>query len=500
MRKVGNTSNKHRYIKKCIGAILLASTTALSILTFYSMKVEAADDNPVWNFGYIGGVQEWTVPGTGLYRLEVWGASGNGTTYANGGYASGYIELEKDEVLYICAGGRNSFNGGGPAGGGGATHIAIGINRGILRNYSSYRDEVLIVAGGGGSSDGSCNVGWSQCDECGDWGCTTTYWIPGAGGGYTGGSSYGYDDTCQGRTWGVNGGGGGQDRSYVGSSGMTGGGFGQGGNHSGGGWYGGNGGPWQCGSGGSSYTGHPRLATKTVDGVTYSPSTSAGRNGGYGYAKITSLHTHSYTPEVTTAATCTTTGIRTYTCSCDDSYTEVIPALGHAWPSDFSYTASNGISFGLKYKDCERCGIRLDSWWLNQVHVRYQNANGTFTSYSTVINNYYKPGATISWNRAADDEYQNNIGVYYITAQQAKVTYLTVYRNKVTLDINGQEIANQVLPNTNGLCTFDVYINNTKVADDVTDYYNNEILFGSTWEVKDIKPVGGKHYYGVDVK
>ena len=40
-------------------------------------------------------------------------------------------------------------------------------------------------------------------------------------------------------------------------------------------------------------------------------------------------HTHSYTSEVTTAATCTTAGVRTYTCSCGDSYTEVIPALGH---------------------------------------------------------------------------------------------------------------------------------------------------------------------------
>lgn len=33
--------------------------------------------------------------------------------------------------------------------GGGATHIALNSNRGVLSNYSSYANELLIVAGGG---------------------------------------------------------------------------------------------------------------------------------------------------------------------------------------------------------------------------------------------------------------------------------------------------------------------------------------------------------------
>jgi len=41
---------------------------------------------------------------------------------------------------------------------------------------------------------------------------------------------------------------------------------------------------------------------------------------------------HSYTGEVTTAATCSTDGVKTYTCSaCGDEYTEVIKATGHSW-------------------------------------------------------------------------------------------------------------------------------------------------------------------------
>lgn len=42
-------------------------------------------------------------------------------------------------------------------------------------------------------------------------------------------------------------------------------------------------------------------------------------------------HTHSYTSSVTTAATCDTAGVRTYTCSCGHSYTEAIPATGHTY-------------------------------------------------------------------------------------------------------------------------------------------------------------------------
>ena len=42
-------------------------------------------------------------------------------------------------------------------------------------------------------------------------------------------------------------------------------------------------------------------------------------------------HTHSYTSSVTTAASCTAAGVRTYSCSCGNSYTEAIAALGHSY-------------------------------------------------------------------------------------------------------------------------------------------------------------------------
>ncbi|MBQ9978504.1 MAG: discoidin domain-containing protein [Clostridia bacterium] len=47
----------------------------------------------------------------------------------------------------------------------------------------------------------------------------------------------------------------------------------------------------------------------------------------YGCQKEASKH--SYTSEETKAPTCTETGIKTYTCNCGDTYTDVIPSSGH---------------------------------------------------------------------------------------------------------------------------------------------------------------------------
>ena len=44
---------------------------------------------------------------------------------------------------------------------------------------------------------------------------------------------------------------------------------------------------------------------------------------------INEPHTHDYTATITIPATCTEPGEATYTCSCGDTYTEEIPALGH---------------------------------------------------------------------------------------------------------------------------------------------------------------------------
>ena len=123
------------------------------------------------------GEQVYTVPSTGIYKLEVWGAQGGSVTYSSstyrggyGGYSTGYISLTKGQILYTNVGGAGTggksnatyvggYNGGGPitqasgtdhyhASGGGATHIAT--VSGLLSTLSSQQNNILIVAGGGG--------------------------------------------------------------------------------------------------------------------------------------------------------------------------------------------------------------------------------------------------------------------------------------------------------------------------------------------------------------
>ncbi len=125
--------------------------------------------NVVWNFGYTGGEQTFTLPYSKYVRYELWGAEGGKTDSAlvggYGGYARGFASLNINTVVNIVNGeagsteDRYTYNGGGRTGanasaptgsGGGATHVAFG--SGVLADFVDHKDDVLIVAGAGGGS------------------------------------------------------------------------------------------------------------------------------------------------------------------------------------------------------------------------------------------------------------------------------------------------------------------------------------------------------------
>lgn len=72
--------------------------------------------------------------------------------------------------------------------------------------------------------------------------------------------------------------------------------------------------------------------------------------------KISKEHAHKYISSVTKAATCEAEGIRTYTCSCKDSYTEVIPATGHSYGEWVITKLATVSSTGERQRTCTSCG------------------------------------------------------------------------------------------------------------------------------------------------
>lgn len=126
------------------------------------------------DFKYTEKIEEYKIPKTGKYKLEVWGAEGgNGSAYnskllpGKGGYSTGIITLEAGTILYIRSGGQGKvindinngvtieggFNGGGNnkstrdwsiGSGGGASDIRV--------KQDSYYARVIVAGGGGGSA------------------------------------------------------------------------------------------------------------------------------------------------------------------------------------------------------------------------------------------------------------------------------------------------------------------------------------------------------------
>ena len=117
--------------------------------------------------------QLYTVPTSGRYKIELWGAQGNyvnvGFLEGYGAYTSGEIILQQNTPLYFYIGrsvGNDSslrytsmFNGGSvatnvngshyAASGGGATDVRL--TNGIWNNDASLRSRIMVSGGGGGA-------------------------------------------------------------------------------------------------------------------------------------------------------------------------------------------------------------------------------------------------------------------------------------------------------------------------------------------------------------
>ena len=94
------------------------------------------------------GIQEWTVPATGLYSIKVAGAKGGGAGGGNGAVLSGEFMLTQGHVIQVVVGQRGTGGSGAQgsinSGGGGGGSFVV----------NKTTNTILLIAGGGGGGNG----------------------------------------------------------------------------------------------------------------------------------------------------------------------------------------------------------------------------------------------------------------------------------------------------------------------------------------------------------
>lgn len=100
------------------------------------------------SYDYSGSSKNLTIPCSGTYTMEVYGAQG-GNYGSNAGGLGGKVvatfSLSKGEVMTINTGGQNGYNGGGAA-------SAYGVGGGMTYINSNAKGTLLIAGGGGGAT------------------------------------------------------------------------------------------------------------------------------------------------------------------------------------------------------------------------------------------------------------------------------------------------------------------------------------------------------------
>lgn len=95
-------------------------------------------------------------------------------------------------------------------------------------------------------------------------------------------------------------------------------------------------------------------ATTSTTGTAERTCTACGSKESKTLDKLVAGHAHSYSGEVTTAATCSKEGVKTFTCSCGSSYTEKIAKAAHKYVD--TVTKPTCTKDGYTTHKCSVCG------------------------------------------------------------------------------------------------------------------------------------------------
>ena len=245
--------------------------------------------SPELSFSVTNGIQSFTIPFDGNYKIEAWGAKGGsigGYSGGNGAKAEKTVTLNSGDEIKILVGQIGIGDGNGAGGGGGSY---------VIKNTTP-----LVIAGGGGgatsygkthgypgrasTSGGDSDVNGYSCNGGGVGGGNGsggTAGCAGGGAGWLGNGFTGRHSAEGGFRFSI----GGQGGTSTNTNGTPHGGFGGGGAGSPSYGYGGGGG--YSGGGGGSYKSDGKLTGNGGGGGSLGDNNQTGVNSGHGYVRIT---------------------------------------------------------------------------------------------------------------------------------------------------------------------------------------------------------------------
>lgn len=105
-------------------------------------------------------------------------------------------------------------------------------------------------------------------------------------------------------------------------------------------------------------------------------------------------HTHQYVASVEREASCVLAGLRKYTCSCGNFYTEMIPAPGHVATDWTLAVGATSTRLGTEQRTCTVCGVVLDSRPTTQTGSTSASASPSASSTTTTATASPSPTST----------------------------------------------------------------------------------------------------------
>ena len=178
-------------------------------------------------------------------------------------------------------------------------------------------------------------------------------------------------------------------------------------------------------------------------------------------------HVHEYTAEVDREPTCILAGLRKYTCTCGDFYTEPIPAKGHVATDWTEVEAATTTTLGREQRTCTVCGVVLDS---RPVAVLSPSASPAASgSGSSSDNATTAPTAAASAQSSAAPSatpHTHNYASYVIKEANCQEKGMrsfvcsgcgSSYAEEIDLDLNKHSYQAIVIPPTNATMGYTLY-------------------------------------------